>query len=276
MRLRTLAVIFGCGFACSATAGLFDSNTDEEKAPFKCGRDDAISALIDTMKDEASTRFTSMYGIPNTSEKKEQYRAKIITLPVTISGVSTTSGTGNSLSCVAKIKLALPDELNELANKTPRVYSDFIARSNAIEKDDELIWKNIRYSIMLADNAKDISVQGNDISIPMDSLAKSAMLAVDKDDILKLYDPVNIDLAKSDYTVVDKELNKIWKAIPPSFRTSMKYSQVDWIYQKEAKCGTIQQADSDSYDVPSRVKIFQCQTTMTQERIKYLGGGKYK
>lgn len=275
MKLKLLAVIFGYSFACSANAGFFGSSSDEEKTPFKCGREDAISALVDTMRDEASTRLTSLYGIPTSRGKKEQYRAKLMTLPVTISGVSTTSESGNSLSCIATIKMTVPTELNELADKTPRVYSNYIAVSNALDKGGELTWKNIHYSIMLADNGKDISVNTDGISTPMASLARSATLAVDKDDILKQYDPANIVLAKSEYTEADNELNKIWKAIPPSFRTSMKYSQVDWIYQKEDKCGTIQQANSDSAVVPDRVNIFQCQTGMTKERIKYLGGGKY-
>ena len=275
MKIKLLAVILSYGFACSATAGLFSSSDDEEKAPFKCGRADAISALISSMKDEAVPKLISTYGTPTSTDKKAQYKTKLMALPVTISGVSTTSESGNSLNCIATINVKVPTELNELANKTPHVYASYIQASHAIDKNGELAWKNIHYSIMLSDNGKDISVDTEDMIATMDTLAKSATLAVDKDDILKLYDPKNVDLAKSDFTVVDNELNKIWKAIPPSFRTSMKFSQVDWIYQKESQCGTIQQANNNSVSVLDRVQIFKCQTSMTKERIKYLGGGNY-
>ncbi|PJG60082.1 lysozyme inhibitor LprI family protein [Aeromonas cavernicola] len=266
MNLKLIAVVLCVGFSGTASAGFFDSK--EEVQPFKCGREDATVALINALRDAALAKV-SVAGSELT-----QFQNKVLTIPVMPSDITTTEQGKNTVRCVASVSATLPTELKELSVKTPDVFSNFIAESRALYKVDTLRWNNVSYALRLADNEKDISVSLDDISnMPM-GLAKTAKLAVSADSIIKNNDPTKINAYKNQYEIEDAKLNKIWKAIPASFRSSMKDEQVSWVWSKQEQCGDISRANNTNLSVSERVGIYQCQTAMTVDRIKYLGGYK--
>jgi uncharacterized protein YecT (DUF1311 family) len=266
MNVKLIAITFGLICSGSANAGLFDSK--EEAQPFKCGREDATVALINALRDAALAKV-SIAGSELT-----QFQNKVLTIPVMPSDITTTDQGKNTVRCVASVSATLPAELKELSVKTPAVFSNFIAESRALYKVDTLRWNNVSYALRLADNEKDISVSIDDISnVPM-GLAKTAKLAVSADSIIKNNDPARVNTFRQKYELEDAKLNRIWKAIPASFRSSMKNEQVSWVWSKQERCGDIAGASNINLSISQRVAIYECQTAMTVDRIKYLGGYK--
>jgi hypothetical protein len=55
MKLKFLIIISDLGLSSAVNAGFFDSK--EEKLPFKCGREDAVLALTEALRDSALSRM---------------------------------------------------------------------------------------------------------------------------------------------------------------------------------------------------------------------------
>lgn len=166
--------------------------------------------------------------------------------------------------------MTVPVELKELVGKAPEVFSEFISESHGLYKNGNLTWNGISYKIRLADNEKDISVAlGETYYAPM-SLAKASYLSITKGEIIQRNDPSRVTTAKQAYEAEDARLNKIWKAIPASFRSSMKNEQVSWVWEKENNCGKIESANNMNLSISSKVELYECQTEMTKARVKYL------
>lgn len=264
MKLKLFVVMLGLGAASIANAGLFDSK--EEQPPFKCGREDSVLAVTEALRDSALSKMSV------SADKLERFQNQVAIVPIRISDVSTTGGSAQELKCIATVSMAVPAELKELSEKVPEVFSEFIRESHGLYKNGDLSWKNISYGIRLADNEKDISVDfGGTYYAPM-SLASSSYLAIRKDEIIKSNDPSRVTIAKQSYEVEDAHLNKIWKSIPASFRSSMKDEQIAWIWGKESKCGKIESADLAALSISEQVDRYECQAEMTKNRASYLSG----
>ncbi|MBR7631585.1 DUF1311 domain-containing protein [Aeromonas popoffii] len=264
MKLKFLFFVSLLGLSSAVNAGTFDSK--EEKLPFKCGREDAISALTEALRDNALSKISI------SPDKLERFQNQVEKAPVSISDVSTTNDSSQELKCVATVSMTVPVELKELAEKAPEVFSEFIRESHGLYKNGNLIWNGISYKVRLADNEKDISVAlGDTYYVPM-SLAKASYLSITKDDIIQRNNPSRVTIAKQAYEAEDARLNKIWKAIPSSFRASMKNEQISWIWQKENNCGNIESANNVNLSISGKVELYECQTEMTKARIKYLSG----
>ena len=264
MKFKLFVFMLGLGLSSIASAGIFDSK--EEKLPFKCGREDSILAVTEALRDSALSKMSV------SSDKLERFQNQVATVPISISDVSTTGGSAQELKCIATVSMTVPAELKELSEKVPEVFSEFIREGHGLYKNGDLSWKNISYNVRLADNEKDISVAlGETYYAPM-SLAKSSYLAITKNEIIQRNDPSRVTIAKQAYEVEDARLNKIWKAIPVSFRSSMKNEQVSWVWDKENSCGKIESANDTNLSISSKVELYECQTEMTKTRIKYLSG----
>jgi uncharacterized protein YecT (DUF1311 family) len=262
MKLKFLLIISGLGLSSAVNAGFFDSK--EEKLPFKCGREDAVLALTEALRDSALSRMSI------SPDKLDRFQNQVETVPIGISDVSTTSGSSQELTCVATGSMTVPVELKELAEKAPGVFSEFISESHGLYKNGNLTWNGIAYKIRLADNEKDISVALSETCYAPMSLAKASYLSITKDEIIQRNDPSRVTTAKQAYEAEDARLNKTWKAIPASFRSSMKNEQVSWIWEKENNCGKIESASNTNLSISSKVELYECQTEMTKARIKYL------
>ncbi|MGY3901185.1 lysozyme inhibitor LprI family protein [Aeromonas lusitana] len=272
MNFKVLVVIIGVNASSSAFAGFFDAK--EEAAPFKCGREDAVSALVKTIRDDASPMLKSRYAKTASTEQLGQFQASLDAINVQASEVTTVHKTDSSLNCIATITMAIPPELKDIADKVPADYDEFLNHSDATSRNGSLIWKDRTYSIRLADNGTDISIRGTNFYPPMLTLVNAASIATRKDEILKENDPSMVPAAKELYMVEDKELNRIWGTIPKSFRSSMMESQRQWVIAKANTCGSLSRANSPDEAVKNRVDIFKCQADFTKERIQFLTAGQ--
>ena len=264
MKFKLFVFMLCLGLSSVVNAGFFDSK--EEKIPFKCGREDSILAVTEALRDSALSKMSV------SSDLLERFQNQVATVPISISDVSTTGGSAQELKCIATVSMTVPAELKELSEKVPEVFSEFIRESHGLYKNGDLSWKNTSYGIRLADNKKDISVDfGGTYYAPM-SLASSSYLAIRKDEIIRSNDPSRVTIAKQSYEVEDAHLNKIWKSIPASFRSSMKDEQIAWIWGKESKCGKIESVDLADLSISEQVDRYECQAEMTKNRANYLSG----
>jgi len=86
-----MAVIIGVSASSPAFAGFFD--VKEESAPFKCGREDAVSALVQTLRDDASPMLKSRYAKTASTEQLSQFQATLDAINVQASEVTTVDKT---------------------------------------------------------------------------------------------------------------------------------------------------------------------------------------
>lgn len=255
-------------FSLSATAGLFDSND------FKCGREDSVKALSDYIKDTASGSLQSNFiskGKNSYSKPMAAYQNKLNTLDVIITNVSTLDSSGkDNLSCGATISIKLPQEAVDVISDVPAKMSSITYDSGKLSNGN-VTWNDVRYSIKLADNKKDILISelSNTVSY---ALFNTAMMATDKDEILSSNSQGKLSSAQYQYTNTDRELNDIWKELPDSARNAMKKTQLAWVQEKVTKCGKLSDIKLDTLNMQQKINIYQCQTKMTNERIAYLSG----
>ncbi|MGL5526982.1 MAG: lysozyme inhibitor LprI family protein [Plesiomonas shigelloides] len=269
MNWKSLGVVV-CGlFVNNVHAGFFDSN---KASDFKCGREDVVLALTSAIRDNALTHaYDSVGEIAN-------LKGVMASTKINASEVTTTKTVDNELTCSATVSFGVLPSLQVVADSVPVVYDDFIKTLKndyrAIYDGNSVTWKDVTYTVRLADNNKDISVKLSNVFYPAYGLEKYAELDANKVEVIKANDPATLVSAKAAYEQEDAKLNQIWKAIPPSFRSSLKDQQVSWIWSKDETCGRIQDTALTSLTISQKVSIFECQTKLTKERISFLGGAK--
>lgn len=248
-------------------AGFFKSSEE-----FKCGRDDAVKALQDHIKNDAMggmqkahLTLIKFFHNPNLAI----YQDQVNNIKITVSNVSTTKNEEGQLFCTANIAMSLPNETLDVIRDNPTHLSQ-LTKNQGFLNNNNIVWNDFGYKIKLADNKKDISV--NHVDAIATSMIKSAIMAIDKDEIIKENYNDKLSHAKSEYTRNDAYLNQIWKNFPDSIKSSMKNSQASWIDEKAVKCGKLADANSDATALPDRLKIYECQLKMTMERLSYLRG----
>lgn len=256
-------------FSFNATAGLFDSND------FKCGREDSIKALSDYIKESASGSLQSNFiarGKNSYNKPLSVYQSTLNNLGVVITNVSTLSSSGsNNLSCGATISIKLPQDIIDVVSDVPEKMSS-ITYNNGRMNSSGVVWNDVRYSIKLADNKKDILISDlsrNEVSA---SLYNAAIMVTDKDEIINKNSLSKLSSAQYQYSESDRKLNYVWKELPDSARNAMKKTQVAWVQDKVAKCGKLSDTTLDTVSSEQKMSIYQCQTKMTNERISYLSG----
>ena len=274
--LKKLALLVASGlFSYSANAGLFDSSD------FKCGRDDAVKALSDHIRNDALSLLQSDFltksqnddgKLRSTYDKPlSMYQNRLGSISIVIKDVSTEGHGSYGLNCRATILLKIPHEtMDVISNKSS--FLDSLTGSQGKFNNGSIVWNNVSYSVKLADNNKDILLrefEGTDIS---SAILSSSILAEDKDKFLKLISDKYLLEKQSAYADADRELNITWKELPDSARKSLKKEQLAWVNDKVKKCGKISDAASETVDVNKRASIYQCQMKMTKERISYLSG----
>lgn len=255
-----------------ASAGLFDSND------FKCGREDSIKSLSDYIKNDASGLLQSNFitnGKKSFNQSMDTYQNKLNTLELVISNVATLgSEGGGKQNCSATVSIKLPQETIDVISEVPQKLS-LVTNSYGKLNNGSVTWSDIRYSIKLADNKKDILVSGLSGTSLSPSLYKVAVMAVDKDNIINNNSQSKLNSVQYEYAVSDRELNNVWKNLPDSARNAMKKEQVAWINEKVTKCGQLSGIKLDSANIQQKINTLQCQTKLTNERIAYLGGNNY-
>ncbi|MCE0814101.1 lysozyme inhibitor LprI family protein [Buttiauxella sp. S04-F03] len=271
MYKRILAVSIMSLCSHGAIAGLFDSND------FKCGRDDANAAVQKYIKDEASGVLQSNYlaaGKDKYSKPLSAYQGELNLINISTSNISTKSNNDDELTCNATISIKVsPETLAVIGDDPSRLYR--ITQGSGKFNNGSVVWKNVSYNLNLADNGKDIQVDNfsnyNDITV---SLYQSSLMGIDKETIIQGNGQSRILSAKSSYDQSDAVLNQIWKDLPESARNSMRKAQGAWANDKAAKCGKLSDAELSTTAIEQRIKIYQCQTKLTQDRITYLGGNE--
>ncbi|EPJ1512390.1 lysozyme inhibitor LprI family protein [Escherichia coli] len=252
----------------TANAGLFDSND------FKCGREDAVKALSDYIKNDAAGLLQSDFitkGHFNYDKPVSVYQQMLNGMAVNVTNVST-SGKGNyGLNCSATISVKIPQNTLDIVKKFPDYLSD-ITRDGGRINNDNVTWDVVKYSARLADNNKDIIFSEFNRSYISRAIYEMSVLSVNKEQIVHTYLQKELMKAQSAYAGADRELNAIWKALPDSVRNSMKKEQLAWVNSKTSKCGKLSDATSETTNIQHRVDIYQCQTRMTDERISWLTG----
>ncbi|PLR36601.1 lysozyme inhibitor LprI family protein [Chimaeribacter arupi] len=256
-------------FSLQAHAGFFGGGES-----FKCGREDAVTALQSHIKSDAMGQLQSNY-ITNAhrfyNKELQGFQDKLNSITVQVSNVSTSERENGPLDCKAKIAVQLPEETLTLLKETSSYLSSLISGGGMLN-NGSIVWDNYTYSIELADNKKDISI--NSIEYIPDVLYQATLLAVNKNDIIRDYYNQKLYVVKNEYTEKDDALNGLWRSLPGAIKNSMKKSQTAWINEKALKCGKLPDANSDVTPFPTRMKIYECQIKMTEERIDFLGGNE--
>lgn len=269
MKKSILAVSVILMFSQSASAGLFDSND------FKCGREDASDTIQKYIKDEASGVLQNTYlakGDNSYSKPLSAYQKELDLITVSTTNVSTVKNDDNVLTCNATASFKIsPETLAVIGDDPSRLYR--ITQGSGKVNNGNVVWKKVSYNLRLADNGKDIQVDNfsnyNDITV---SLYQAALMGVDKEEILNGNAQNRLLSAKNSYEQSDAILNQVWNELPDAARSSMRKAQGAWVSEKSIKCGKLSDAGLSTVAIEQRVKIYQCQTKLTQERISYLGG----
>ncbi|AVR04463.1 lysozyme inhibitor LprI family protein [Pluralibacter gergoviae] len=268
LKLSSIAFLSVCSL--NAQAGLFSSADD-----FKCGRDDAISAVRQYIKDATGGRLqsASLTGADFLYNKPlKTYLDKENSIEISLAEVSTVENTSaTQMQCKAKLSIQLPTETLDVVREVPNeIYS--ITSDAATLHNNAIVWKDYTYNIKLADNKKDISVSDAMRDQASNYLYKIVVMSVNKSEIIMENSTKKVEMALSEYREENAVLNNLWKSMPDSVRASMKASQNAWIKEKAIKCGKISDATSEIIPVKQRVETLKCQTQMTRERISFLGG----
>ncbi|TKK16285.1 DUF1311 domain-containing protein [Enterobacter cancerogenus] len=273
MRKLSLIALSTLLFSLNATAGLFDSTPE-----FKCGREDSVAALQGKIRNDAISKLQEAYL---TSPQKfygkplKNYLDKANQIAIVMENVTTKTFKSEDLSrqCTAKISLTLPPELLSVMTTFPDKVGS-ISRGKGKVLNDRVQWENYNYSIALADNNKDIAVsyEYTDSDYIAEALFNISLFALNKDDLENADLKNKLSTSAYYYSDSDRHLNDIWKGMPESVRASMKKEQTAWITEKARKCGKLSDASSESTPLKTRISIYQCQTKMTDERVRYLGG----
>ena len=269
MMFRKLVLLAAVSiFSSTANAGLFDSSD------FKCGRDDAVKALAEYIKDDASALLQSDFLTKSKFDYNKPvsaYQNKLDGITVNVSNASTGEEGSYGLNCMATIALQIPQETLDVVSSSPD-YLRYVTGAYGKIKNGSVVWSDVSYNAKLADNKKEIIFKNfnkNDIS---DALFNVSVLAVNKDQIVKALSQDSLGEAQSAYKNADRELNAVWKELPDSARNALKKEQLVWVNEKTKKCGKLSDAYSEGINVNQRIGIYQCQAKMTNERISYLSG----
>ncbi|MDF3829505.1 MULTISPECIES: lysozyme inhibitor LprI family protein [unclassified Pseudocitrobacter] len=253
-------------------AGLFESEPE-----LKCGNDNVIAAAKAWFYDESLSQLQNSYiqtpelfhGIPQNT-----YEQQLRAIPIQFGDVTTLSlRTGmTQRNCTAKISAGIPQATLDLLKILPESLND-ITQGNGQVLNNDVVWKEVKYEIQVADNGKDIIVNATqDIKPLTTSIYNIATLAVAKDALIRQKNDADISMAEQRFNRDDRELNIIWQSLPDSSRAALKKEQQVWVTQKAQKCGKISDAKSEAVPAAQRINIYQCQQRLTGERIAYLGG----
>ncbi|VEA64670.1 Uncharacterized protein conserved in bacteria [Serratia plymuthica] len=266
-RKLTLLVAVGV-FSSTANAGLFDSND------FKCGRDDAVKALSEHIRNDASGLLQSdvltksKYGY---DKPVSAYQSKLDSIAIAVTNVSTGGNGSYGLNCSATISLKIPQETLDVVSNAAGYLRSVTGAYGKIN-NGSVVWSDVSYSAKLADNNKDIIFSNFNRTDISDVMFNVSVLAENKDQIVKTLSQGSLGEAQSAYANADRELNAVWKELPDSARSALKKEQLAWVNDKVKKCGNISDAASEAINVNQRTGIYQCQAKMTNERISYLSG----
>lgn len=117
MMFRKLALLVAVGvFSSAANAGLFDSND------FKCGRDDAVKALAEHIKSDASGLLQSDFLTKSKfsyDKPVSTYQSKLNSIDVNVTNASTGGNGSYGLNCTATIALKIPQEALDVVASAP-------------------------------------------------------------------------------------------------------------------------------------------------------------
>jgi Uncharacterized protein conserved in bacteria len=256
-------------FTANAYAGLFSSSDD-----FKCGREDAVKALSDSFRSDASGLLQSDYLTKSRysyDKPVADYQNKLNSLVVGVSNVSTSGNGSYGLNCSATISVKVPQEtLDVVSSESDYLHS--ITGNYGKLNNGSVVWSDVSYSAKLADNGKDVIFSEFNRTDLSDALFNISVLSINKSQIIHAQFKGALDSAKAEYKISDRNLNSVWRELPDSSRNALKKEQLAWVNEKTTKCGKLSDAESNSVDMKHRIEIYQCQTKMTNERIDFLSG----
>ncbi|MGR7525742.1 lysozyme inhibitor LprI family protein [Klebsiella aerogenes] len=267
--IKFVPAIIALTCTANAYAGFFGSSDD-----FKCGREDAVKALSDSFRSDASGLLQSDYLTKskyNYEKPVADYQNKLNGLVIGVSNVSTSGDGSYGLNCSATISVKVPQETLDVVSSDPN-YLHFVTGTYGKLKNGNVVWSDVSYSAKLADNGKDVIFSHFNRTDLSDALFNISVLSVNKDQIINAHSKDTLNSAKAEYKNSDRELNSVWRELPDSSRNALKKEQLAWVNGKVAKCGKLSDAESNSVDMKHRIEIYQCQTKMTNERIDFLSG----
>lgn len=265
-KMALLSIIVA--FSGAANAGLFDSNN------FKCGRDDAVKALADYIKNDASGMLQSDFLVKsrfNYDKPVSVYENMLNSMEVIVANISTSSEGSYGLDCSATVSIKIPQDTLDVISKVPD-YLRYVTGGYGKVNNSGVTWNGVTYNAKLADNNKDVLFSNFSRIDASAALFNMSVLAVNKDQIISTLSQNSLNSARSAYVSADRELNAVWKELPDSARNSMKKEQIAWVNNKVAKCGKLPDGKSETINAQQQITIYQCQTKMTHERISYLTG----
>ena len=72
--------------------------------------------------------------------------------------------------------------------------------------------------------------------------------------------------SKLTFMVVDGNLNAVWKALPKQVQSRNKKAQLEWVKQKEKKCGSVLMKGSEE----QLTAMYKCQLDETLKQLKVM------
>lgn len=267
--MKYIPAVIALTCTANAYAGLFSSSDD-----FKCGREDAVKALSEHFRSDASGLLQSDYLTKSRysyNKPVADYQNKLNGLAISVSNASTSGNGSYGLNCSATIEVKVPQETLDVVSSNPN-YLHYVTGGYAKLNNGNAVWSNVGYSAKLADNGKDIIFSNFDQTELSDALFNISVLSVNKDQIINAHSKDTLDSAKAEYKSYDHDLNSVWRGLPDSAKNALKTEQLAWVKEKVSKCGKLSDAESNSVDMKQRIEIYQCQSKMTNERIDFLSG----
>jgi hypothetical protein len=156
--MKFIPAFFALTCAVNAHAGFFSSSDD-----FKCGRADAVKALSDYFRSDASGLLQSDYLTKSryTYDKPvADYQNKLNSLVVSVSNASTSGDGSYGLNCSATISVKMPQDTLDVVSSDPN-YLHFVTGSYGKLNNGSVVWSDVSYSAKLADNGKDVICSGS-------------------------------------------------------------------------------------------------------------------
>lgn len=200
-------------FTANAYTRFFSSPDD-----FKCGREDAVKALSDSFRNDASGMLQSDYITKSRCDNDKtlvDYQNKLNSLMIGINNVFTSGNGRDGLNCSATISVNVPQETMDVVRSEPDYLHSITGGYDKLD-NGIMVWSNASYSPKLADNGKDLIFSHFNQADLSDALFNISVFSVNKKKIIHAQFKGPLDSAKTEYKTSNCNLNSVWRG-PPRF-----------------------------------------------------------
>lgn len=264
--LKVSIAVSSIVISLNAHAGLF-GKTDK----LTCDSPESNNALSAYFRDSVTGTLQTNYITSKSAfngKPIQLFIDKMNSIPINITNVRLLSQRSDTqVECLANISISVPSETLDVVKIMPDKLSSI--KGNGYFLNESIGWESYYYKLVMSDDKKNISVTDLSGRVLASSLRNSAIMAVTHNDIVLDKKKEELEKAVSKYASLDASLNSVWNKFSSELRELIKSSQVKWVNEKTNKCGKISDAQSDATDIDTRIFIYNCQSAMTEARLRF-------